>query len=299
MARHAQPPAVITGKDKLKQSLAMNSSNLAKAIPAGTGLSADRVIAGTLLAYAMSPMIQKCTIASIFQSVLSAAQMGLDPSGSMGQAYLVPFWNNKEGVNECKLIVGYQGMITLARRSGDIVSIDAQVVHENDEFIYELGLDPKLVHKPMMAGRDARGGIICAYAVAHLVGGGSQFEVMTFSDLEDARLASQTGKKDFGPWVDHYREMCRKTVIRRLFKYLPKSSHLVRAMENDDHVEGFSDIDIGAAMSQNGNVVDATSQPVIDAPPPNGSTPPPNRTPPDDFMPPMDPDGHPEPGSGG
>jgi len=250
MANAVQAPGQMTGKDKLKQALEANKRNLEVALPKGAGLSADRVIAGTLLAYAMTPAIRKCSTASIFQSVLKATQLGLDPSGSMGQAYLVPF------KGECTLIVGYQGMITLARRSGDIVSIDAQVVHENDEFIYELGLEPKLLHRPMMAGPDARGAVICAYAVARLVGGGYQFEVMPYSDLEAARLSSQTGKRGGGPWGDHYREMCRKTVIRRLFKYLPKSTTLIRAMEMDDHAEGFTDIDVGAAMTQADDVID-------------------------------------------
>ncbi|RIQ37006.1 recombinase RecT, partial [Bordetella avium] len=77
---------------------------------------------------------------------------------------------------EVQIVLGYKGLIDLARRSGQIVSIAAHAVHENDHFEYAYGLDEKLEHKPAMG---ERGAIIAFYAVAKLVGGGHAFEVMS------------------------------------------------------------------------------------------------------------------------
>ena len=265
MARAAQPPARTSGKDQLKHALEQNSAALAKAIPQGLGISVERVKSGTLLAYASSPYIRKCTTASIFQSVLKAAQLGLDPSGTMGEAYLVPYRDT------CTLIVGYQGLITLARRSGHIVSLQAHCVYEQDEFDYELGLHPKLHHKPALG--DNRGQMVCVYAVAHLKDGGYQFEVMSKSQVDSIRHRSKAGRS--GPWKDHYDEMARKTAVRRLFKYLPKSVTLRDAMEHNDAVE-YGDINIDAlAAHSDDNVVDTTADVVT----------PEDRIPEDDFNP--------------
>ena len=73
------------------------------------------------------------------------------PQRTLGTAYFVPYLNRKnrdKPVYECQLIVGYRGMCTLARRSGEIVSIQAEVVRDGDEF--ELGTDwsPIFRHKP-------------------------------------------------------------------------------------------------------------------------------------------------------
>ena len=78
-------------------------------------------------------------------------------------------------------------MIDLARRSGHIQSIYAHAVHENDEFEYELGLHPKLEHKP---SHGDRGAFIGAYAVAHFKDGGYQMEFMPKSEIEKRRKRS-------------------------------------------------------------------------------------------------------------
>ena len=79
---------------------------------------------------------------------MQAVQLGLEP-GLLGHCYILPY------KREATFIIGYKGMIDLARRSGHIQSIYAHAVHENDEFEYELGLHPKLEHKPSHGDRGA------------------------------------------------------------------------------------------------------------------------------------------------
>src|SRR5690606_11267902 len=130
---------------------------------------------------------------------------------------------------ECQFVIGYKGMIDLARRSGNIESIYAQVVKENDEFEYQYGLEPDLKHKPAMKDR---GKTIGAYAVAKFKDGGYQFEFMSVDEIEKRRKRSAA--KDSGPWVTDYDEMCMKTVIRHMFKYLPISIEIMRQVVSAD-----------------------------------------------------------------
>ena len=123
-------------------------------------------------------------------------------------------------------------MIDLARRSGQIVSISARTVRDGDNFHFEYGLNESLTHIP---GENEDSPITHVYAVAKLKDGGIQFEVMTKKQIEKVREKSKAG--DSGPWKDHWEEMAKKTVIRRLFKYLPVSIEMQRAVILDEKAE--------------------------------------------------------------
>ena len=94
---------------------------------------------------------------------MQAAQLGVEPNTPIGQAYLIPYGN------QVQFQLGYKGLIDLAYRSGEVQSIQAHEVHENDTFEYELGLNPKLKHVPAMKDR---GPVILYYAVIKLKNGG-------------------------------------------------------------------------------------------------------------------------------
>lgn len=154
------------------------------------------------------PKLLNCNPESFFGAVMQCAQLGLEPGSAMGHCYLLPYGNGKDrsGRPNCQLIIGYRGMIDLARRSGQIVSINAYEVHEADEFHYELGLHPDIRHVP--ANVADRGPITYVYAVAQLKGGGVQFEVMSRAEIESVRASSKA--KDGGPWFTHWSEMAKK-----------------------------------------------------------------------------------------
>ncbi|MFA5266163.1 MAG: recombinase RecT, partial [Opitutaceae bacterium] len=107
----------------------------------------------------------------------------------------------------CQFIPGYRGLISLARRSGQIVSIEAHAVFAADEFVVEFGLDPKLVHRPTLSKE--RGEITAFYAIARIVGGGLQYDYMTRADVDAIRARSKAGNS--GPWQTDYAEMGKKT----------------------------------------------------------------------------------------
>ncbi len=194
------------------QYLAARKKQIASVLP--KHLTPERLCRVALTAYNTTPALARCDIGSIFQAVQQAAQLGLEPGGALGQAYLVPYGT------QCQFIVGYRGLIELARRSGEIESIEAHVVHENDSFELEYGLETKLRHRPFLDGN--AGPMRFVYAVARLKGGAVQFEAMTKEDIDSVRNRSRASRN--GPWVTDYEEMAKKTVIRRLCKYLPISA---------------------------------------------------------------------------
>jgi recombination protein RecT len=167
---------------------------------------------------------------SILRCAFAATQLGLDPDSPLGQCYMVPFRNGKNGGKyEAQFIIGYRGLIDLARRSGNIVSIRSRVVHERDEFRIAYGLREELHHVPH-EGPDA-GELRAVYAVAELKDGGIQYEVMYRHEIDAIKKRSKASQ--YGPWVTDYAEMARKTVVRRLCKYLPMSVDLARAVEHE------------------------------------------------------------------
>lgn len=205
-------------------------AQMALALP--KSMTAERLTRIVMTECRKVPALMQCNQESFFGAVLQCAQLGLEPGSALGHCYLLPFGNGKsrDGRPNCQLIIGYRGMIDLARRSGQIVSINAFCVHEADEFEYELGLHPDIHHRPSPLAE--RGPVTYVYAVAVLKGGGVQFEVMSRAEIEAVRAQSKAGKS--GPWVTHWEEMARKTVVRKLFKYLPVSIEAVRAVEIDE-----------------------------------------------------------------
>lgn len=186
-------------------------------------LTPERVIKVALIAYNKTPKLQQCSKSSLFMAIVQASEVGLEPGGALGHAYLVPYGQ------QCQLIIGYRGLIDLARRSGQIASIEAHVVRENDKFRCRFGMEPVLEHEPCWKGDP--GEIVCVYAVAVLKDGSKQLDVMTKAEVDAIRSRSRSSQN--GPWVTDYSEMARKTVVRRLCKYLPLSVEMARAFDID------------------------------------------------------------------
>ena len=197
-------------------------------------LSADRMMKIGYGAISRNPHLLDCEPMSLVKCIVESSELGLEPGGVLGHAYLVPFKNNKTNRREAQLQVGYRGFIELAARSGKVSSIGAEVVYEGDEFDYCLGTERFLKHKPRLRGVNEPLVPICAYATVDYRDGGKDFELLSLQKIEEARKASRSGS---GPWVTHWEEMARKTAIRRLAKRLPLSSEIQRVAISDEYRE--------------------------------------------------------------
>lgn len=207
------------------------SGEIAKALP--QVMTPERFTRIALSAVSNTPKLGNCTPQSFLGAMMNAAQLGLEPNTPLGQAYLIPFENRKKGITECQFQIGYKGLIDLAYRSGEVKMIDAQVVYENDEFEYELGMDPVLKHKP---ARTNRGNPIYFYATFKLTNGGQGFQVMSIEDVQDhAKKYSKTYNN--GPWQTNFEEMAKKTVLKKLLKYAPLKTEFVKQVTQDETIK--------------------------------------------------------------
>lgn len=234
--------ATMKPKEQIAFLLKQKQGEIAKMLP--KHLNADRLLKVAQIAATTTPALAECDVASLVGAIGQCAQMGLEPNTVLGHAYLVPFntkrkdaHGNERWVKSVQVIIGYKGLIDLARRSGQIVSIAAHEVCERDHFDMVYGLDERLEHKPELG---ERGQVIGYYAVAKLVGGGHAFEFMSQTQINQIKVATQS-KGNYGPWKDHPIEMGRKTVIRRLAKYLPLSIEFQTAAALDSMAEAGKD----------------------------------------------------------
>lgn len=261
-AASGQAPAAQAADPKSIMGL-MNSDSVKKqmALAMPKHLTADRLMRIAMTEVRKVPALGKCNVQSFMGAIMQCAQLGLEPGAALGHAYLLPFGNGKasDGLANCQLIIGYRGMIDLARRSGQIISLNARAVYSNDEFAYSYGLEETLAHTPATG---ERGEFTHVYAVAKLKGGGIQFEVMSKADVLKVKATSKAGNN--GPWISHFDEMAKKTVIRRLFKYLPVSIEVTQAVILDEKADAGVDQDNASAITGEFSVFEEPQQLGVD-----------------------------------
>lgn len=213
----------------LEDSMAGLKMALPKHIPA------EYLMRVVLTSVQRTPDLLKCHPVTLLGAVFQAAQLGLVPDGVLGQAYLVPFRNTKKNRMEVQFIPGYKGLITLARRSGEISTINAEVVHQKDTFKYALGIHPMLEHVPSELADP--GPITHVYAYARLRDGGVQSVVMNMRQVDAIKKRSQSARSGSSPWTTDPEWMIKKTALKQLCKLLPASTELQRAVGLDERAE--------------------------------------------------------------
>lgn len=172
--------------------------------------------------------LNKSTTISKLLAVYNTALTGLSLNPVLKQAYLIPRWNNDISKVECHLEPSYQGLAKLVTDTGSCKNIYAYPVYKGDTFEVLLGTSPEITHTPKYESKE----LDKMYAVAVLHDGSKQIEVMTISEIHEIRARSESYKAFKDPknpavrscvWVTDEVEMGRKTLIRRIVKYLPKT----------------------------------------------------------------------------
>jgi recombination protein RecT len=263
-------------------------------------LSSERMLRVCAMAVYKTPMLRKCETMSLLGAMLSLASLGLEPNTPLGHAYLIPFKSRRkipgtrdwEDYYQVQVIIGYRGYIELARRSGMLTAIHADVVYEGDEFSFEYGSKMHLRHVP----KGSREEPLWAYAHATL-SDGQAFEVLPYDLVLKIRDGSQgyqaalNAKIEAGndptkkfmlktwesnPWVAYEHEMAAKSLVRRLSKMLPMSIEFAQAVELDGMAEA-GDIQYSTIINQPDTVEDfstarASAQDVDETPSANTKT---------------------------
>lgn len=220
-------------------------------------ITPDRMLRVVANAIRTTPKLGQCEPMSLMSCLMVCSSLGLEPNTPLGMAYLIPFNNSRKKIIECQLVIGYKGFCDLARRSGQVESIHADVHYDDDElWSYEYGSEAMLRHKP----GPRNGKKVSAYCHVRLKDGGQAFVNLPWDHIMRVRNASQNwksavqyGKEKDTPWALHEDRMAAKTAVRALMNSgeVPLSIQLMDAIMRDDGV--------GAGMGDMfGDVIDGS-----------------------------------------
>lgn len=215
-------------RDALRAELARYSPSFAKVLP--KHITPDRLVTLTLVAATTNPKLFECSPESIALSLMKISQWGLEIGRT---AHLVPFYDKKAGQLQCTAIPDYKGLIELVLRGRHVKDIYARPAFDGEHFIVRYGTDERIEHHPNWSLRELR--MAHVYSVAKLSEYRSTFEVMSKAEVDAIRGAAPS--KDSPAWTNHYLEMAKKTVIKRLCKRLPQTPALEEALDADDLVD--------------------------------------------------------------
>lgn len=202
-------------------------------------LTPERMAMIAFTAMRRTPKLMLCTKESIIGSIMTAAMLGLEPSGPLGHGALIPYGT------ECQFQPMYQGLLDLARRSGFVKDVQLRAVYKGDHYVYRFGLDPTIEHVPMEgAGADDPGREPThVYAIIRLNGGGVQWDQMSFQQglAWGKRFSPSFNTRDYpgvfkpgSVWADNPLAMILKTILKITLKLCPKSPELAAAIQMDD-----------------------------------------------------------------
>lgn len=199
-----------------------------------------------------TPMLQKASRPSIYEAIMNVAQIKLSLNPITQETYLIPRYNRKTSLVEAALEPSYKGLMKLLTDSKTVKSIEVRLVYEGEECVIDFAHPNKVVkHIPLIFEGKKLGAIKGAYSLATLHDGEKHIEVMSLEQVHDCRAVSESYKAYLNKkipsciWVEHEPEMIRKTVIKRHFKFLPKSGALEKihkAIDLDNKIHGVREL---------------------------------------------------------
>jgi recombination protein RecT len=220
--------------DTLEAMFQRAAPDFAKLAPAY--LDVGRMLRIALNARAKTPALAQCSKQSFIAAMMQCSEMGLEPIGA-GGAHLVPFRNKKTDELEVTVIPDWRGLISLAKRTGQIKHAYAKIIYKGDFVDYEEGDTPKLIHKPDL---ESNGEAVAAYCVVILPDDTHTIELMRGSEIDG--IKSRSKAKESGPWVTDELEMWKKTVVKRALKPFASSPQMQTAISLDNEAVGLIDL---------------------------------------------------------
>ena len=196
-------------------------------------MTPERLVKLALVAITKMPDLQKVPPLEVVAALIDCSRLGLEPNVEGGR-WLLPFKRNSDNGTRYELVAvtDYRGLIDIARRSGEVLSIHADVRREHDLWEYWVGSEgPTLVHLRHRRAEGERGDILGAYAIVRLRNGEVQAEYLTMAQVNASRDRSRGADSKFSPWQRDYDAMAKKTAIRRLYNLLPKTPEIQAARE--------------------------------------------------------------------
>lgn len=205
-------------------------------------MNSDAFVRTVLNEIGKTPKLSTADPTTLLGGVMLAAQLRLEIGSGMGEFYLTP--RSDHGRDICLPIIGYQGYIKLAMRSGLVVNVEGFLVREGDQFTYGASSERGRFYDWAPRDFDESRPWTHAVASARMKGGGTSFVILTREQVMKRRPSYW----DKGPWKTNEEEMSLKTAVRALMKFLPKSTDMGRAIEADEqkvqHVKGLDEVQV-------------------------------------------------------
>ncbi len=202
-------------------------------LPAGLDMKRFmRTTVNTVMTHPQADRLLGADRQSLFSACQKAAGDGLLLDGR--EATLVVFRDNKTNTEKITYMPMVQGLVKLARNSNEISKIVAEVVYSKDRFTYRPGLDDLPVHEPDWFGD--RGDAVGAYAVVTTRDGECISVVLPKKRIVAIGQGGRNGDQYVPGKGAHFAEWWKKTVIKNVLKYSPKSTHLESAMAADNEL---------------------------------------------------------------
>lgn len=263
MASGAIVPAAQKSASLVERVKNMSAQAVLDVLP--SHIDKDRYVRAALIEIRRNPVLADCTPQSLAGAIVECARRGLEP-GVGGHVFIIPRKRKVDGqwVKEATFQLGVMGTLELVRRSGQISTVNVDIVCENDQWDHTS--DERGIHfQHKVNYRQSRGVPQFAYATALLKDGSTQTVIVDHDDLREARSRA-AGWRDVygnppenwrdspthrewmgkvqeltGPWVEHEYAMWKKTALARLVKLLPQTSEMRELMMKENrplHIEG-------------------------------------------------------------
>ena len=208
----------------------------------GGAMNSEAFVRAVLSEITKSPDLMSADPRTLLGGVMLAAQLRLEIGSGLGEFYLTP--RKEKGKQICLPIIGFQGMVKLALRSEFVTNVQAFIVREGDDFTYGANAERGMFYDWTPKDFEETRSMIGVVATARMKQGGTTWAYLTRAQVEDRR-PSYWQKT---PWASHPDEMAKKTAVRALAKYLPKSTDLGRALEADEqkvqHLKGVDEVQV-------------------------------------------------------
>lgn len=263
MAKKENEVKEMTPQKKMSGMLEKMLPEIKKAV--GQTMTPERFSRIALSLFNGNSAFWEATPTSFLSALMQSAQCGLEPNTVLGEAYVIPYKNNRSGITEVNFQVGYKGILKMALNTGEYEAVYAHEVREGDEFSYSYGLHKDLVHKPADIPSTK---ITHYYAVYKLKNGGFDFVVWSHERIDQhARDFSKnyTYKGEVNKnsvWYKNFDSMAKKTVILDVLKYAPKSVEMAKAIDSDykattkeEKVSDFNYTDVDAVAIDDSNSI--------------------------------------------
>lgn len=183
----------------------------------------------------IGPKVKRPTL---YLAIERAAIDGLLIDGR--EAALVPFGDT------VVYVPMYKGLLRLARQSGEIKDVHAEIVYRGDDFQWIPGTMDHPIHR---AGwfEDDRGSPVGAWAMVRLKDGGCYVSTMTARTIIGIGLRAKNNAQQYNPKTGvRWEEWWKKTVLRNVLKTAPHGRRVASVIASDDEANpmDFSAVEI-------------------------------------------------------